>query len=1187
MLINDESIYLYNLTLKPPSYYISSIVGQFYKQDNSTKNAQQLVLVSSTTLQLFEINEETGKLELQSSQNLLGIINSIEKICLSEVDGVVITSDSGNLSILQYDNKTKKFISKIQEPMTKNGWGRNYVGENLAIDPENRCILVAAMEKNKLFYKIESNSLGSKELSSPLEAHSKQVLCLKIVALNTDHNNPLFGALELTPEKKCIINYYELDQGLNHVVKKKPNSSNLDPLPNDVNYLIPLPGHIGGMVVCGTNWCFYDKLDGPRIYLPLPRRNGQTQDSIIVNHVTHVLKKKKFFILLQNALGDLFKLTVDYDFDKEIIKNISITYFDTIPPALSLNIFKNGFLFANVLNNDKLLYQFEKLGDDLTEGELVINSSDYESLNSVRESVTSFKLKGLDNLALIDVLETLSPITDSKIIDSKLVTLSSHSYVKSITRGVPTTTLVESPLPITPTDIFTTKLSLESANDEYLVISSSLSSKTLVLSIGEVVEDVEDSEFVLDQPTIAVQQVGIASVVQIYSNGIKHVRTVNGNKKTTDWFPPAGITITHATTNNQQVLIALSNLSVVYFEIDATDDQLIEYQDRLEIATTITAMAIQENISEKSPFAIIGCSDETIQVVSLQEHNCLEIKSLQALSANSSSLKMLKLSGKETHVHIGMENGVYARIKIDTINGNLSNSRVKYIGSKPVSLSVIKFSSEIEGILAISSAPWISYLYRDSFKITPLLEIDITNGSSFISEDIGGEGIVGIKDNNLIIFSVGKEDSVFDPLQDLTIVTTKLRYTPRKMITNGNRLFISELEYNVQGPFKCNINGDVKENVDEDYYEAFGYEWKQNSWASCIQVVDSKSNQVIQSLQLDGNESIVSMSAVSFNKTSTPSVPASHLVVGVCTNQTILPNSYDKSYLYTFKIGKKHLQLVHKTELDHIPQVLENFQDKLLVASGNHIRLYDIGQKQLLKKSTTIIDFSTNINKIIPQTNRIIICDSHKSSIVFAKFDESQNQFVPFADDVMKRQITSIMNLDIDTLIGGDKFGNIFVTRIDEDISKQADDDWTILKTQDGILNSCPYKLQNLIEFHIGDIITSFNLGCLNLAGTESVIYTGLQGTIGLLIPLVSKSEVELLFNLQLYMQQSQNNLVGKDHLKLRSYYNSIKNVIDGDLLERFLEFDISLKIEISRKLNKSVNDIEKKLIDLRNRSAF
>ena len=66
------------------------------------------------------------------------------------------------------------------------------------------------------------------------------------------------------------------------------------------------------------------------------------------------------------------------------------------------------------------------------------------------------------------------------------------------------------------------------------------------------------------------------------------------------------------------------------------------------------------------------------------------------------------------------------------------------------------------------------------FQDNTIVEIDITNGSSFISEDIGGEGIVGIKDNNLIIFSVGKEDSVFDPLQDLTIATTKLRYTPRK-----------------------------------------------------------------------------------------------------------------------------------------------------------------------------------------------------------------------------------------------------------------------------------------------------------------------------------------------------------------------------------------------------------------------
>ena len=367
-------------------------------------------------------------------------------------------------------------------------------------------------------------------------------------------------------------------------------------------------------------------------------------------------------------------MVIEYDSDREIIRDITITYFDTILPCISLNIFKSGLLFANVLNNNHSLYQFEKLGDELTETDLIIKSSDYDDYKSVIKptKVITFDLKSLTNLALIDTLETLSPILDAKSIDSKLVTLSSHSYLKTVTHGIPTSTMVESPLPVIPTDIFTTKLSFESENDEYLVISSSLSSKTLVLSIGEVVEDVEDSEFVLDQPTIAVQQVGKNSVVQIYTNGIKHVRQINGEKKKiTDWLPPAGITITHAATNNQQVLIALSNLEVVYFEIDHLDDQLIEYQERLELSSSTTALAIEEhtNNHHQSPFAIIGCSDETIQVVSLKQQNCLEIQSIQALSSNCSSVKMIKL-GKDLMVHIGMNNGVYARIKIDQLMGN-------------------------------------------------------------------------------------------------------------------------------------------------------------------------------------------------------------------------------------------------------------------------------------------------------------------------------------------------------------------------------------------------------------------------------------------------------------------------------------------------------------------------------------
>ena len=84
------------------------------------KKSQQLILVSSTTLQLYEILPDSGKLQLKTSQNLLGTINKVEKISIEEKhDSLVITSDSGNISILEYSTKEERFISKGQESMTK------------------------------------------------------------------------------------------------------------------------------------------------------------------------------------------------------------------------------------------------------------------------------------------------------------------------------------------------------------------------------------------------------------------------------------------------------------------------------------------------------------------------------------------------------------------------------------------------------------------------------------------------------------------------------------------------------------------------------------------------------------------------------------------------------------------------------------------------------------------------------------------------------------------------------------------------------------------------------------------------------------------------------------------------------------------------------------------------------------
>jgi hypothetical protein len=57
--------------------------------------------------------------------------------------------------------------------------------------------------------------------------------------------------------------------------------------------------------------------------------------------------------------------------------------------------------------------------------------------------------------------------------------------------------------------------------------------------------------------------------------------------------------------------------------------------------------------------------------------------------------------------------------------------------------------------------------------------------------------------------------------------------------------------------------------------------------------------------------------------------------------------------------------------------------------------------------------------------------------------------------------LTSIDILDFDTVVGGDKFGNVFVLRLPDKVSQEVEDDITGSKavTEMGQLNGAPYKV--------------------------------------------------------------------------------------------------------------------------------
>lgn len=227
--------------------------------------------------------------------------------------------------------------------------------------------------------------------------------------------------------------------------------------------------------------------------------------------------------------------------------------------------------------------------------------------------------------------------------------------------------------------------------------------------------------------------------------------------------------------------------------------------------------------------------------------------------------------------------------------------------------------------------------------------------------------------------------------------------------------------------------------------------------------------------------------------------------------------------------------------------------------------------------------FASAIVSLNTQGSRIIVGDMQES-IAYAVYKAPENKLLVFADDTQARWVTCSTMVDYTTVAAGDRFGNIFINRLDSKVSDQVDDDPTgagILHEK-GILMGAPHKTAMLAHFHVGDLVTSIHKVSLVAGGREVLLYTGLHGTIGMLVPLVSKEDVDFISTLEQHIRTEQTSLVGRDHLAWRGYYVPVKAVVDGDLCETFARLPAAKQSMIAGELDRTVSEVLKKLDQLR-----
>ena len=153
---------------------------------------------------------------------------------------------------------------------------------------------------------------------------------------------------------------------------------------------------------------------------------------------------------------------------------------------------------------------------------------------------------------------------------------------------------------------------------------------------------------------------------------------------------------------------------------------------------------------------------------------------MQALPDAPESLCIAEMGGTEgrdgepgvqgqLYLNIGLHNGVLLRTVLDQVTGDLSDTRTRYIGSRPVKLFRVTMQVSLnsnpfqkyllltnyifnynllskggEAVLAMSSRTWITYYYQNRFHLTPLSYESLEYAAGFASEQCPGKEITHV-----------------------------------------------------------------------------------------------------------------------------------------------------------------------------------------------------------------------------------------------------------------------------------------------------------------------------------------------------------------------------------------------------------------------------------------------------------
>eukprot|EP00923_Selenidium_pygospionis_P001039 GHVN01001572.1.p1 GENE.GHVN01001572.1~~GHVN01001572.1.p1 ORF type:complete len:1229 (+),score=96.51 GHVN01001572.1:8231-11917(+) len=1224
--------HLYSLTLQKATAICEAIQGSF-----SQPKTTEIVVSKGKILELLRPTKD-GKLQVVCSTEVFGLIRTISTFRLhgSQRDHVVVGSDSGRIVILEHNDKTSCFERVHLETYGKTGVRRIVPGQYLATDPKGRAIMIGAVEKQKFVYVLNRDASSRLSISSPLEAHKSHNICFALTGLDVGFENPIFASIEQhydepdrdprseLPKKGLAL--WEMDLGLNHVTKTATM-----PIDHTAHALIPVPAGTqnseapSGVIVCCENFLVYKKPDHEDVVCALPRRleMGKDRGMIVVAHAAH-RARDLFFFLIQTEYGDLYKVFMKHQ--KGVVTELMCSYFDTIPVVNSMCVLKSGFLFVASEFGNHYCYRFLSLGDNA-------NDPQCTSLHKLgKDAIVAFKPTKLKYLTLVDEIASLSPITDMKLVEDStgtglLVTLCGRgprSSLRVLQEGIQVSQRADNMLKGTPTAVWSLKDSQNSTYDAFSLVA--FAESTLVLSIGATVQEVSETNFLVDVQSLHVALLGDDSMLQVHDKGYRHIRK---NRKD-DWKSPNGKRVKTAASNESQLVLALTDGELLYFELDESGT-LVETELKKHMGQEVSCVSVQpvpEGRSRASFVAVGGLDNmrrPTVWILSMERDRGMRQLSMAVLPKETQpeSVCLVAITGvgysdessTTLFLNVGLDKGILVTAVVDLLTGQLSDQRSRFLGARAVTLFKVPLGKNW-GMYALCMKPWLMFPHQGKCMLSPLKTDTLSYIASFQTEQCP-DGYAAICGSSLKIFQCLRMGETFH--QSIL----PLNYTPRKVtvleppslimgatqswplvvavVQADHNSFDEETKRDIRDALRKirldqpegDEDEEEKDKPDTEECDESGlydpqeeqigtFKAGPGKWGSCISIVNCSEDppRLLHRLEMEVDEAVLSCCVCGFAELEIPC-----LVVGTVYKMNLAPRTVESASIKVYAYDTTcALTLLHSTKVEDYPVALCPWNGRLLASIGNKVRLYALGHKKLLRKCE-YRNIPDTVMWLRTSAERIFAGDIRESVHVL-KYRQMENAFHVLADDTAPRWMVAGEVLDHHTIVGSDKFDSIFVTRVPTAALADEGGDFAGLKLKGdtGYLTGQCHKLEGIAHFHLGETVTALQKGKLHPGGYESILHASIMGSIGTMLPLVSKDEVDMLQCLEMILRTESPPLCGREHIMFRSYYNPVKAVIDGDLCEQFSSLALSKQREIAADMKRSPEEINRKLEDLRNR---